>query len=232
MKTKSIFLISGFLALVIVFTSCLKNDDETWQLPPAGYVNVAHLSATTGPLDFEFVPNRINPYNFTYRNYSDYVRVTPGNRTFNVYKRGDNAALFTKSIGIDADKHYSLFIVDTASKMDVVLLRDSTRIANGDSLRIRFANMSPDVAALDFYVQGNNTPFATNIAYKSAGEFMSMKAGNSIKFEIRSSGSNNVLATSDVYNLSPGYVYTILSSGYQGLTSGDGPIRIGKLDLL
>lgn len=229
MRTRFLFAFVLVSVVVTTFTSCLKSDNN-WQLPSASFVNVVHLSPTTGSIDFEFEPNRINSYGFTYRNYSGYLRVNPGERTFEVYKSGSGDKLLDKNISIDVDKYYTLIITDTASKMDAVVLRDSTRSAGDDSVRIRFANMSPDVAMLNFYVEGINNAYATNVEFKKADEFFSMKAGSNIKFQIRKPGSSAILATSESYNLRAGYIYTIFSSGYMGITSGDGPIRIGRME--
>ncbi len=98
--------------------------------------------------------------------------------------------------------------------MDVVALKDSSRSAGSDSVRIRFANMSPDAPGLDLYVKGVATPIATNITYKNAGEFFSYKAALNVTFEVKRTGGLELLATSDPYNLVNSKIYTIWSGGY------------------
>ena len=95
-------------------------------------------------------------------------------------------------------------------------MRDSSRAPGSDSVRVRFANMSPDAPALDLYVKDDPVPVATNITYKNAGDFFSYKATANIIFEVRPTGQNTLLATLDPFNLSRSnsYFYTVWSGGY------------------
>ena len=217
------------LVTIIGIFSCTKYGDDRYPTVPTALVNIVNVSPASTSLDYMFEPNWIAPGNFAYRSYSGYLRVQPGQRTFDAYAYGTNTKLLSKAINLTADKFYSLFIVDTASKMDAVLLRDSTRAAAGDSVRIRFANMSPDVASLNFYITGTAQAISTNVAYETATDFTSMKAARRIQFTISNAAGGATLAKSDSFYLQPGGVYTILSSGYTGTSSGVGAIRVGRM---
>ncbi|MBK7099279.1 MAG: hypothetical protein IPH58_14245 [Sphingobacteriales bacterium] len=71
---------------------------------------------------------------------------------------------------------------------------------------------------MDFYLQGESTPIASNVAYKTAVDFVSKKLTKDMVFEVKKAGQNTVLATSDKYNLWDRRVYTIWSGGYQAGT--------------
>ncbi len=223
-KAKPIFYFATFLSLLVVafsFTSCLKSEPPT----PVAYLNVIHSSTGDAGLNFALDHNRVYYHNFIYGKYTGYFRAFPGTRSFKVYERNDDNPLITNNINLLENKHYSVFIVDTSANMETVLLRDSTRAVGQDSVRIRFANMSPDVPAMDFYVQGESTPIASNVAYKTAVDFVSRKLTKDMVFEVKKTGQNTVLATSNKYNLWDRRVYTFWSSGYQAGT-GDRQLKI------
>jgi hypothetical protein len=224
---------NGFFALsflAVAFASCSKSDDGYYDLPEAAAVGVVHASAGLPALDVALDNNRLGVSYFNYTDRIEYFRAYTGNRELKVYNAGAATAnpLFTKALSFDAGKYYTVFIVDTAAKMDAVSLRDSTRAAGMDSVRLRFANMSPDAAGLDLYVKGNATPVATNITYKKAGNFFSYKATSNIIFELRPTGQNTLLATLEPINLLRGNIYTIWCGGYRAGSDAAGT-RI-KLD--
>ncbi|MFT3902590.1 MAG: DUF4397 domain-containing protein [Niabella sp.] len=218
----------GLGLLSATFTSCDLHDDDYYDLPPAANVDIIHSSPKAPYLDASFDANRLYLNYFDYLKHTGYQRAWQGNRTFTVYYRNSGMPIVEKSISLQNDKHYSVFITDTLSKTDIVLLRDSTRYASGDSLRIRFANMSPDVPAMDFYIQGKDEPVATNVPYKQAVDFASLKAANNVVFEARAAGQSTVLATSVKTDLVPQGVYTVWTSGFKGATD-DARVTIGRM---
>lgn len=207
-------LILGLLA----FASCSKSDSRNpgYISAPFAQVEIAHAVPGISVLDAAFDQNRLGVKTFVFTDRIDYLRVSPGQRNLKVFNASAATSnqIFAKDLNFEAGKFYSLFIVDTASKMDIVSLKDSSRSAGPDSVRIRFANMSPDAPGLDLYVQGSSTPLATNVTYKNAGDFLSFKAALNVRFEIKRTGQPEVLAMSDAYNLVSGKIYTIWSGGY------------------
>lgn len=55
-----------------------------------------------------------------------------------------------------------------------------------------------------------------------------MKAGSNVIFEVRASGTNDVLAVAEKTDLVNQNVYTIAATGYKSL-SDDGKIIIGRM---
>lgn len=210
---------------VFALVSCSKNDDGPYYNYPinqVAQVEIIHAAAGAPALDVSFDNNRLGVSTFNFTDRIDYLRATPGNRSFKVFNAlsATSTPLLTKDLEFEAGKHYSVFIVDTASKMDVVSLRDSSRAAGRDSVRLRFANMSPDAPALDLYVKNDPTPIATNITYKTAGNFFSYPAGINVEFEVKRTGQSTVLAKSDPVNLVSSKIYTVWTGGY---INGSGP---------
>ncbi|MEE6186908.1 DUF4397 domain-containing protein [Niabella digestorum] len=208
---------------VLVMASCNKDDDH-YYLPEAAAVGVVHASAGLPALDVALDNNRLGVNYFNYTDRVDYFRAYTGNRVFKVYHASapSSSPIFTKNLTFEAGKYYSVFITDTAANMDAVVLRDSTRAAGKDSVRLRFANMSPDAPGLDLYVKGNNTPIATNITYKTASQFFSYPSAGNVIFEVRRNGQTALLATLDPINLYKGRIYTVWTGGYINGNAEDG----------
>ena len=215
--------------IITLLAACSKFDssDNSPIGQYAAAVGVVHASAGGPALDVAFDNNRLGVSSFTYSKRVDYLRAYVGKRNFKVYNAttATNTPLLSKDIHFESGKYYTLFIADTASKMEIITLRDSTRAPGNDSVRLRFVNMSPDAPALDLYIKGNTTPIATNISYKNAGNFFSLKAANNAEFEIKATGQTTLLATSDATNLVNGKIYTIWNGGYINGNGAEG-IRI------
>ena len=187
---------------------------------------MVHGAPKTGPLQFAFDNNRVNPDIFLYTYRVNYLNVFGGERKFSVFPQGASDTLVAKTISLTTGKNYTIFIVDSMSKTDVVLVRDSSRAPGTDSVRIRFANMSPDAGALDLYIDGNNTPVVRNINYKSAGDFLSLKAANSVALQVRQPGAETVLAKTERMNLVAGNYYTIWTTGFKTLSADNAKLRV------
>ena len=230
MKQLQIFL-AGALA-VLALGSCKKDDvRNNYPISQFAQVEIVHAAAGAPALDVSFDNNRLGVNTFTFTDRVDYLRVTPGNRSFKVINAGASGStpIFTKELKFEAGKHYSVFIVDTSAAMDVVSLRDSSRAAGRDSVRLRFANMSPGAPALDLYVKGNPIPVATNITYKTAGNFFSYPVGLNVVFEVKRTGQTTPLATSDPVNLVNSKIYTIWNGGYMNGSGSTGTsIRVSS----
>ncbi|SDD35723.1 protein of unknown function [Niabella drilacis] len=227
---KKISLGSLLLLTIMFLSSCLKDRDNYYDSPE--FQNAAAVSIINGaplgnPLDIQFQGTQrwlLNEFYYTYR--TNYTRVYSGARKLYVFNRGESDSLFSKNVTFEERKRYSIFIVDTLSKMDAVLVRDSVMTPKGDSVLLRFANMSPDAGSVDLYIQGNPTPVAQHIGYKNVSTFVSFKSDKDIKFEARAAGSNTVLATSEVKNLYNGNQYTIWTSGFKSMHTTNGKLIV------
>lgn len=227
-SSKSI--VYSFLAVIaisITFSSCKKNKEVEW--PDAAVVTVVNASPKSPWLQFALDDNRLNLNDFSYTSYWNNQRAYIGNRKLSVYKYKETTPLFTTDITLEKDKHYTIFLADSASNMEAVVISNASRAASADSVRIKFANMSPDVPALDFFVKGETTAAAANVAYRAAADFVSLKAGYNVIIEARQAGSDNVLAASLPINLAGGNIYTIYSSGFKGIVTGEGRVTVSSI---
>lgn len=218
----------GLITMSLLFSSCLKDNDDI-DMPDAAIVTFVHASPKSPRLDIGLDNNRLGLNNFTYTSYWNNQRAYTGNRNLKVYRYGESNTIYTKDVSFEVDKHYSVFLADSGSKMEAIVLQNSSRSTTQDSARVKFANMSPDVPAMDFYIKGQTTPVATNVAYKSAADFISLKAGYDIIFEVRAAGTPTVLAPSLPVRLAGGNIYTIYASGFKGLATAEGRVTVSSI---
>lgn len=200
---------------VLFLGACKKSDMTDIGNVQTAAVGVVHAAAGMPALDVAFDNNRLNVKYFNYTDRIDYLNAYSGSRNFKIFAATSSSTpLLAKDLSFVNGKYYTVFIVDTSSKMDLVAVRDSSRDAGIDSVRLRFANMSPDAPALDLYAKGNPSPIATNITYKTAGNFFSYRSEANVVFELRTTGQSTLLATMDPLNLYKGNIYTIWCGGY------------------
>lgn len=216
---------------LLTLSSCSKwNDDRRYDsdnvLGGAAGLSVIHASPNMTALDVALNDNRFDVNYFNYTDRIEYLRAYPGNRRFSLFREGSYDTLYASNINLTGNKYYSIFVLNAPNNTETVLLRDSTRAAQGDSMRIRFVNMSPDVAAIDLYQQGNATPVITNVNFKTASNFISLKAGDDMVFDIKPAGQAVTIASTDELNLRKGYVYTIWSTGFRSMTTDPGKLRV------
>lgn len=226
----------AILLLAAFFSSCKKDFDAKQSYPNGlgeggvpgsniSYISVINAAPKIGPLDIALDGSRLylNLFNYTYR--VDYFRIPAGTHAFSVYEASGINTLVAKNLNLVENKYYSFFITDTLSKMDVVMVKDSSRAPGPDSVRVRFANMSPDMGKVDLYLRYGNTPIAQNIGYKQVSDFVSVKAADNVVFEVSPTGERSVWAITNKMNLSNGNIYTIWAAGFISMTTDDGRIR-------
>jgi hypothetical protein len=197
--------------------SCSKSPDpENFPQSSIAYVSVVHAAPKAGSLDFAFDNNSPGLNFFNFANRTNYLNVFEGLRKFSVFAKGTSDTLIAKNIMPQAQKNYTIFIVNDVSKMDAIFVIDSSRTPGTDSVRIRFANMSPDLGNMDLYVEGGTIPIATNVSFKTVTDFVSWKAANDVAFEVRQAGQNTVIAKLAIkQNLLVGNYYTVWASGFK-----------------
>lgn len=195
-------------------------------LATASYVSIVHASPNAGNLDVALNGIRMNLTQFAYTYRVSYISFFTGKRDVAIYKSGSTTPIYSTYFDFSPGNFYSIFIIDTASRMRASYLVDNEYPATGDSVKLRFANMCPDVPYIDLYVKGSNQPIITNIPYMYSSSYSVLKSSNSIAFDIKASGQNTVLASSNTINLVTGNFYTVWSAGFSSMKTSDSKIRI------
>jgi hypothetical protein len=201
----------------IELTSCLK-DNNHYITNPTALLMVIQASPDAPAEGLFLKPNQVNQSAFNYGDHLGYFNAYTGNRLVQLFGYGSSTLIASDSIHLANNNAYSLFMANTYTKPDFVLLTDTiTQPAAGKAM-IRFVNVSAGSANVDLVA--NSTALITNEPYKGASAFTSISGGSQYSFEVRTTGSATVLASLDNINISNGGVYTIW---YHGTATGTSP---------
>lgn len=126
---------------------------------------------------------------------------------------------------LQAGLYYTTFLYDTTTAIKQRTVLTPVAIPADNSCRIRFANFAYNgnalTPAVDIISLGKNEIVATNVRYTEVTNFIlhpSLLAGEG--FQIRESGTSNILATTTTTSLIPKRSYTIVYRGSHRATSG------------
>ncbi|MDB5202813.1 MAG: hypothetical protein JWQ27_2222 [Ferruginibacter sp.] len=238
MKKISLILLVAAVALA----SCTKNTFEATErsgIEGKTLVKIGMFSMTT-VLGNQLIYNNgerisgvfASPYPYPGGGYNtgggtggDYFALTPGVNKFEFYSTNTGTAnliskIFETTQTLEAEKKYTIYITDTAANETAILAPDNG-VAPADSgkANIRFINLIPNAAAVDFYQ--NNTLLKSNIKYKEFTEFFDIPAGTTDSFSIRIAGSapGPALTATAYYRLAINTnrrILSMLSRGYIG----------------
>lgn len=220
MKNKRYQLKLMLLAVGIsgMFLSCSQEDELPTPVEVA-YVSIYHGSPDTEGIDIKVSTGQVNDSPFMFKDYSSYLNFYTGDRnmkfidaTTGVLTLVDTTFTFTE------DKSYSIFVANTASNLEAVLLEDSFPNEITGKAMVRFVQLSPDVDQIDVVADEEDLFSLTD--FKNGTEFKPVDAGR-ITFEFKeTAGENVVLTASNVELLSRNY-YTIVLNGFNNPPSGN-----------
>lgn len=199
------------LALAVTYSSC-NDDDNPMPNPDTAIVSVFHASPSTDSLNFYLDANKVNAKLVGLGDSINYVEAFIGDRIAEI-KGKDGGSIFKKSIKLEKDKAYSLFITNEKDNDDaeyVQIADDLTKPAEGKA-KIRFVHVSPDAGKLNLAVTGGEDLF-TEKEFKSATDFKEINAEKQ-SFDIVDQGSDAVLFTLEDVDIKAGKIYTIWVKG-------------------
>jgi hypothetical protein len=226
MKTKIIFQrkltpIAGMLCLVLLLSSCLKDNTPNYN-PPVALVSFFQASPDQTALDLYFNNNKVNVGPIAYGTGLDYFRVYAGLRNINFYTYGVMNKVFTDTATIKPDNIYSLFLANKPNQPELLLLNDTIKQPAANKASIRFVDLSPDAPHVDL-VLNDNTEVA-NKTYKGFSSFLPIAGNTTYNIQVKQTGTGTVLATLNGVTLNTNLVYTIIFSGLvSGTTNADKP---------
>jgi hypothetical protein len=230
LKTPSRFRIAGiaFVAVLCLlqFSSCLK-DNNNYVAPPPTALLMVIQGSPDAPEEALFLDNnRVNNPPFNYGDNIGYFNAYTGERNviLNDYNSGTRIA--SDTMRLNSNVAYSLFLANTYTKPDFILLTDSIAQPASGKATIRLVNVSPNAGSVD--LSANSTKIITGKGYKGSSAFITVDGGTNYNFSILKTGTTTVLATLNTVSISTGSVYTIW---LHGLASGTGT-SVLKADII
>ena len=209
-KTTTLFI----AAAIISFSSCTKkNDDTTFY----SSLSVTHASPDAPAVDIYIDNSKVTTTPFSFSNTTGYLKnLISGKRNIKVNVAGTTTNVINADITFDGNKNYSLFAIDSVSKLSTILTVDDLTTPAAGKAHVRFIHLSPDAPAVDIAVVGGPVVFP-NSSFKSVSAFTPLGAGT-YNLEVRVAGTTNVALTLPSITLESGKIYTVYAKGFLGGT--------------
>lgn len=213
MKTLlSTFATLALLAAVFTFSSCEKDDDKTY-----ANVLVAHASPNAPGVDLLIDDTKQNSAALNFPGNTGYLRVESGERNIKVNVSGTSTTVIDADLTLDVDKNYSVFAVDSVSKITAIALVDDLTAPASGKAHVRFVHLSPNAPAVDVAVASSGAVVFPNTAFKGFTAFTPLDAGT-YNLDVRVAGTSTVALVLPAITLQAGKIYTVFAKGFLGGT--------------
>lgn len=206
-------------AMVLTFTSCLDNDD-TFINTPVAYVSLYHGSPDGPQLDVEVDNKQINANPFDYAEYTGYLRFYTGSRNLQFGPYASSSVDVDTTVTFEPGSAYSVFVAGEYEAAEIIVLHDNSNTPASGKAKVRIINLSPDAGNINFTRTDDTDPWASNLAFKEATEFMEVDA-NEFDLQVRSSDDDELLLSLPDTDLQSRYFYTIIIRGYDTPPDGN-----------
>jgi hypothetical protein len=217
-RLASIFIIAVAIASL---NSCAK--DNTTVASISG-LTVVNASPTLGTYNVYLNTALVNTAPLPFTGTIPYFQITPGSNSLVFSTASSATSLLTKVVNLEADKAYSLFLIDKADKLDGLLITDDLAATDAQKALIRFINLSPDAGTLQLAQTGAAT-VSTDEAYKAYSPFSSTEA-KTYSLELRDKATGTILTKLENVVLAAGKMYTIVAAGMVTPSANDQSLRI------
>jgi hypothetical protein len=213
-----------FGSLLVGAVSCIKKDD----LAQISQVLLVPLSPDAAAVDFSINDQVLATtvgYSTTVGTVTytlPYYTVAPGTTKIEYNITGTETPYASVSTPIENDQAYSTFLIDSASRIKLALVKDNVTEPTPGKVKLRFFHFSPNAGALDVAKSGGAVLFTnrsfndqTNAALQ---EYIEVDPGL-YQFVFRATGTTTpALYTTSSLNLLPDRVYTLAARGSIGGT--------------
>lgn len=202
--------------LALVFTAC-ENDDDT--VVANSKVMVVHASPNAPNVDVR-INNSLALTNVAYPQNSNYTELSSGSTNIKVSPTGTTTNVIDATVNLEANKNYSVFAVDSVSKIKAAVVGDDLTTPASGKAHIRFFHFSANAPAVDIALTGGavlfpNRSFNDQATNPAVTGFTSLNAGT-YNLEVRVAGTNTVVLPLPNVTLTAGKIYTVFAKGFLG----------------
>lgn len=217
---KKILLSALMFAALVTVSSCKKDEDTA---KTYAKVQVTHASPDAPGVDLLVDNSKQNSAALTFPNSTGYLQVESGTRNVKVNVSGTSTTVIEANLNLEKDKNYSVFAVDSVSKISAVVLEDDLTAPASGKAHVRFVHLSPNAPAVDVAVAGGGAVVFGNKSFKESTAFTPLDAGT-YNLEVRVAGTSTVALTLPAITLENGKIYTVFAKGFLG---GSGTQALG-----
>ena len=202
-----------FLATTLLISSCKK--DEQTDIHSHANVLVTHASPDAPGVDLLVDDSKQNSSALTFPNNTGYLQVEAGNRNIKVNVSGTSTTVIEADLALAKDMNYSVFAVDSVSKISAVVLTDDLTSPAAGKAHVRFIHLSPNAPAVDIAVASSGAVVFGNKSFKEFTDFTPLDAGT-YNLDVRVAGTSTVALVLPAITLEAGKIYTVFAKGFLG----------------
>ena len=204
-----------FISLVML-SSCKKEETVTKSYAK---VLVTHASPNAPGVDLLVDNSKQNTAALSFPSNPGYLQVEAGTRNIKVNVSGTSTTVINADLPLSKDQNYSVFAIDSVSKISALVLTDDLTAPASGKAHIRFVHLSPNAPAVDVAVTGGAVVFG-NKAFKDYTAFTPLDAGT-YNLEVRVAGTSTVALPLPGITLQAGKIYTVFAKGFLGGTGSE-----------
>ncbi|SHK29721.1 DUF4397 domain-containing protein [Paramaledivibacter caminithermalis] len=178
------------------------------------YVRLFHASPNAPAVDV-YADGKPIAENFSYGKLSRYLPVVPGNYNIKIYPTGSttNPVLDT-DLYIPQRSIFNAAVIGELPNISLYPIPEPYYAQKFGRPCIRFIHLSPNAPAVDIILSDGSKIFS-NIGYKDITDYVCVPAGT-YTFEVRPTGSDDVVLTIPDVRLKSNSYYTIYAAGLVG----------------
>lgn len=204
------------LFAMVLFTSCLKTNDNNDSNTPVAGLMAFHLSPDKPSIGIALSGNNLTNTALDYINYTGgYLGIHPGTRSVEAYDAGTGASFTGSDFTFNEGGYYSLFVVGAENEYRNVIVNDplDSLPASAGKAYIRYLNAIPDPGNPLVTISDNNgSAINEQAAFAAVSDFVEINAGNA---DIAISNDGSIQASRTV-TLEERKIYTVLFAGIPG----------------
>lgn len=228
LATRSLFIavIMSTLGLSLTISGCSEDDDPITPASSKSRTTVTHASPNAPNVDI-LVNDAVAATNVAYLSTLPYTELNAGNNRIRVNVTGTSTSVIDATLPFDENKNYSIFAVDSVSKISALRLEDDLSSPAAGKSHVRFIHLSPNAPAVDVAVTGGPVLFS-NFTFKQFSSFTPVDAGT-YNLEVRLAGTSTVVLSLPNIQLGDGKIVTLYARGFVG-AGGTQALGAGRID--
>lgn len=212
MKNRIILLATLLVSAIMILPSCKKEENKTY-----ANILVTHASPNAPGVDLLVDAKVVNSAALNFPNNTGYLAVESGTRNIKVNASGTTTTVINADLTFEKDKNYSIFAVDSLSKISAIVLTDDLTAPASGKAHVRFVHLSPNAPAVDVAVSSSGAVVFGNKSFKEYTAFTPLDAGP-YNLDVRVAGTTTVALTLPTITLEAGKIYTVYAKGFLGGT--------------
>lgn len=173
--------------------------------------------------------------NVAYTQFSGYLAVDAGTRTFRVEPVGSNTAVINVSPTLVKDAEYTVIATNVVASIEPLLLADTNTTPTAGNFKLRLVHGSPAAGNVDIYITAPGadiaaaTPNFSNVAFKAVTPYVVAPAGD-YRVRITPTGTKTVAIDTGTLTLAAGQIRTAIARDAVGGGAPLGVILLADLN--